>query len=124
MSKITSLDAARPHVMAPACCEQCHHKWVAVVPDLPGARDNLECPGCGAMTNAAQYARVATALGVIDDLREKVASGQIVAFAAVGIEPDDSTMMWASCTADVSRLRVIGAMSHMQHMYLHGEESS
>lgn len=124
MSKVTSLDAARPHVTSPACCVQCQHKWVAVVPDLPGARDSLECPACGAMTDAAHHARVTTAMEIIDDLREKVAGGQIVAFAAVGIEPDDSTRMWASCTADVSRLRVIGAMSHMQHMYLHGEESS
>ena len=122
MSRLIALDAARPHVTAPARCVHCAHQWVAVVPDLPGARDNLECPGCGQQSDAAGNARVHKALAVLDDLREAVADGRVVAFAAVGIEPDDSTRMWSSCTADVSRLRVIGAIAHMGHMYSHGED--
>lgn len=123
MSGILYLDAARPHVTAPARCAHCDREWVAVVPDLAGARDNLECPGCHQMSDAAQHARVHTALGVLDDLREAVIAGRVVAFAAVGIEADDATRMWASSTADVSRLRVMGAMSHMLHMYSHGEDT-
>lgn len=122
MSTILSLDAARPHVTAPAHCAHCGREWVAVVPDLAGARDNLECPSCHQLSDAARHARVANALGVLDDLREAVIAGRVVAFAAVGIEPDDTTRMWSSCTADVSRLRVMGAMSHMLHMYSHGED--
>jgi len=74
------------------------------------------------MTDAVVYAQVHNALEVIDDLREKVRKGQIVAFAAVGVESDDTTMMWASCTENVSRLRIQGAMAHMLHMYQHGED--
>lgn len=122
MSTILSLAAARPHVTSPARCARCDYEWVAVVPDLAGARDNLECPQCHEQTDAAQHARVHKALGVIDDLRQAVLDGRVVAFAAVGIEPDDTTRMWSSCTADVSRLRVMGAMSHMSHMYAHGED--
>lgn len=121
MSNIIGLDAARPHVVSDACCAECHHRWVAVVPDLPTARASLECPACGAMTDAAAYARVDRALQVLDDLREKVISGEIVAFAAVGIAPDDGTLAWCSATQDVSRLRVIGAIAHLGHMYSHGD---
>lgn len=122
MSKLISLDAARPHVTAPARCAHCDYAWAAVVPDLVGARCSLECPGCHQMSDAAQCARVHTALGILDDLRDAVREGRIVAFAAVGIEPDDTTRMWSSATADVSRLRVMGAMTHMLHMYSHGED--
>lgn len=58
---------------------------------------------------------------MLDDLREKVVSGEIVAFAAVGIAPDDGTLAWSSATEDVSRLRVIGAIAHLGHMYSHGD---
>lgn len=121
MATLRALDDARPHVAAPACCVHCGHSWAAVVPDLPQARKNLECPACHKTSDAGQHARVKTALGVIDDLREKVASGQVVAFAAVGIEEDDTTLAWSSCTQDVSRLRVIGAIAHLGHSYSHGD---
>ena len=120
--QLLSLDAARPHVAAPACCAHCGHAWAAVVPDLPQARENLECPACGKSSNAGQHARVVGALRVLDDLREKVSSGQIVGFAAVGIEAYDTTLMWISAVQDVSRLRVMGAISHLGHMYAHGED--
>lgn len=120
MSKIMSLDAARPHVTAPAKCVWCGREWVAVVPDLAGARDNLECPGCHQQSDAARNARVHTALEVLENLRQAVIEGKVVAFAAVGIEPDDTTRMWCSATENVSRLRVIGAIAHLGHMYDHG----
>lgn len=60
------------------------------------------------------------ALDVLDDLRKKIESGQVIAFAAVGIEPDDSTLFWTAATLGVSRLRLLGAMAHLQHCYHDG----
>jgi len=59
------------------------------------------------------------ALAVIDDLRAKVESGQVIAFAAVGIEPGDETMTWQATTRPVTRLRVMGAMTHLLHSFMH-----
>lgn len=59
----------------------------------------------------------AEALETLESLREAVESGQLVAFACVGIEPDDATRMWSSCTQPVTRLRLIGAMASMLHSY-------
>jgi hypothetical protein len=122
--RLVSLDIARPHVAAPARCEYCKHSWVAVAPagrngEGPQA---LECPACHRLSDAAHYAQVHNAMEVIDSLREAVLSGQVVAFAAVGIEPNDTTRMWATSTQPVSRLRVVGAIAHLGHMYSHGED--
>lgn len=54
-------------------------------------------------------------LEVVDDLREKIASGQIVAFDAVGIEADDVTMSWQGCTQGVTNLRLVGAVARLMH---------
>lgn len=54
-------------------------------------------------------------LEIVDDLREKIASGQIVAFAAVGIEADDVTMSWQGCTQGVTNLRLVGAVARLMH---------
>lgn len=59
------------------------------------------------------------ALGVLDDLRRRVAEGSVVAFAAVGIEADDTTRGWTSCTRHVSRLRMMGAIASMEQSYHH-----
>lgn len=61
------------------------------------------------------------ALEVIDTLRAAVESGEIVAFACVGIEPDDCTRMWSSATKKVTRLRMMGAMYNLLHHYTNGE---
>lgn len=120
-AKLLSLDTARPHVTAPACCETCKHEWVAVALARPNGEgpDQLECPNCGAMSDAARYARVKKALDVIDDLRARVVAGDVIAFAAVGVEPDDGTYIWMSATENVSRLRMIGALNHMAHSFSH-----
>ena len=55
----------------------------------------------------------AGALETLDNLRAAVASGQVIGFTAVGIEPDDSTRVWLSTTVPVTKLRVIGAVSHL-----------
>lgn len=58
-------------------------------------------------------------LEVIDNLREAVASGRVVAFAAVGIEADHTTAMWLSSTnkTKITRLTLIGAIHHLLHCY-------
>lgn len=53
------------------------------------------------------------ALLVIDGLRQAIEEGEIVAFAAVGIEPDDCTRMWSATTKPVTRLRMMGAMFNL-----------
>lgn len=57
------------------------------------------------------------ALQVIDGLRQAIESGEIVAFAAVGIEPSDCTRMWTSTTRPVTRLRMMGAMYNLLHSF-------
>lgn len=57
------------------------------------------------------------ALVVIDSLRAAVESGEIKAFACVGIEPNHNTQMWASSTQPTTRLELIGAMHHLLHSY-------
>lgn len=54
-------------------------------------------------------------LDVIDSLREAVASGRVVAFAAVAIEPDNTTAQWSGCTHGVTNLRLIGAVARLLH---------
>lgn len=57
------------------------------------------------------------ALGILDDLRAKIESGDLVAFAAVGIQPDDELRMWTATTVSVTRLRMIGAIARLQTCY-------
>lgn len=57
----------------------------------------------------------ASALEVLDRLREQVLSGQVVAFAGVAIEPDDVTTRWQFTTRPVTKLRMLGAISSLQH---------
>ena len=57
------------------------------------------------------------ALDVLDDLRVKVSAGEIIAFAIVGIEPDDTTRSWTSTTRPVSRLRMMGAIANLEQCF-------
>jgi hypothetical protein len=57
------------------------------------------------------------ALEVIESLRLAIENGEIVAFAAVGIEEDDCTRMWSSSTRPVTRLRMMGAMYNLLHTF-------
>lgn len=60
---------------------------------------------------------VASALKVLDGLREAVASGRIVCVAAVGIRDDDVTEAWICTSKRVSRLRTMGAIASLQHEF-------
>lgn len=62
----------------------------------------------------------AAAIEVLDQLREQILSGQVIAFAAVAIEPDDTTTAWSSCTRPVTRLRMMGAITSLLHGYVDG----
>jgi hypothetical protein len=66
---------------------------------------------------AAPVVDKSDALEVLDDLRAAVERGEIIAFACVGIEPDDCTQIWSSSTKPTTRLKIIGAMAHMLHSY-------
>lgn len=55
----------------------------------------------------------ANALDVLDDLRAKIISGQVIAFCAVGVEPDDTTSEWCATTRPVTRLRMMGAIQSL-----------
>lgn len=54
-------------------------------------------------------------LVIIDQLREAVESGEVVAFAAVGIGLDDSTYEYIGNYGQLSRLRFMGALASLQH---------
>ena len=54
-------------------------------------------------------------LQAIDALREGVASGRLVMFAAVAIEDNDTSETFMGCSKPVSRLRLIGACSRLLH---------
>jgi hypothetical protein len=58
-------------------------------------------------------------LSAIDALRKAAEDGLIVAFVAVGIEPDLETRMWSGRTAGASikRLHLMGAIAHLQACY-------
>lgn len=49
------------------------------------------------------------ALASLDSLRKMIESGEMIAYAAVGIEPDDKTRFWCGASKPVTRLRLIGA---------------
>lgn len=51
---------------------------------------------------------------VLDLLRAQVERGEVVAFAAVAIKPDDECTAWVGSGAFVSRLRLIGAVAVLQ----------
>lgn len=72
---------------------------------------------CKVLSLAQPVVDMADALDVLDDLRRAVESGQIKAFACVGIEPDHCTRMWSSSTKPTTRLELIGAMAQLQYCY-------
>lgn len=51
------------------------------------------------------------ALKALDALREKIVSGEVIAFCAVGIEKDDCTSWWIGCSRKVTWLKIRGALT-------------
>lgn len=66
---------------------------------------------------AAPVVDMKDALETLDSLRRAVESGQIKAFACVGIEPDHTTRVWSSTTLRTTRLEMIGAMAQLQYSF-------
>lgn len=56
----------------------------------------------------------------IEDLRQRVESGEVIAFIGVGIAPDDVTRGWSGAIDGVSRLRMMGALATLTHCYHDG----
>ena len=61
------------------------------------------------------------ALSVLDQLRQAVEKGEVIGFAAVSIERDDTLCAWAATTQPVSRLRIAGAIAHLQAAQLNDD---
>ena len=59
-------------------------------------------------------------LEVLDEMRRQIEDGEIVAFAAVSIGPDDSTHQHSGAVEGVSNLRMVGALAVLQHCYIDG----
>lgn len=65
---------------------------------------------------------VAESLAVLDSLREDVASGKIVCFAAVGISRDDGTTMWlANVGKAKTNLQLVGAIENLKLHFWKGD---
>jgi hypothetical protein len=64
---------------------------------------------------------VTSALEVLDVLREQIVSGQVIAFVAVAIEPDDVTTRFQATTRPVTKLRMLGAVASLNH-WVHDDE--
>jgi len=62
-------------------------------------------------------------LEIVDDLRADVEAGNIIAFAAVGIQPDNLTARWTGAARVVPPLLMIGAIAKLQHFYIAENES-
>lgn len=57
----------------------------------------------------------------LDQLRARIEAGDVAAFAAVTINEGDETHAWIASKQHVTRLRVYGAVSHLQHCLHTGE---
>lgn len=53
---------------------------------------------------------ILAALEVLEDMRKRVLSGEIIALAAVGLTKKDEPLAWITTTDNVSRVRTFGAI--------------
>jgi hypothetical protein len=54
-------------------------------------------------------------LDVVEAMRQAVLEGRVIAFAAVSLNDTDDVESWTGATRSVSRLRIQGAVAHLQH---------
>lgn len=64
---------------------------------------------------------VGNLLEVLDIIRQKALSGEIVAFTAAAIGPGDDTYAYAASSERKTRLQMMGAIAHLQHCYHCGD---
>lgn len=60
-------------------------------------------------------------LEVLDTMRQKALSGEIVAFTAAAIGPGDEILVYAASSERKTRLQMMGAIAHLQHCYHCGD---
>jgi hypothetical protein len=73
------------------------------------------------LTLAPRASNKASALAAIDDLRRRVESGEVIAFAAVGIEPGRQTAMWCGAAQPMHQIELYGAVAALMHGLVAGE---
>ena len=62
------------------------------------------------------------AIKVLDDLRDGIISGDVVAFCAVGIKRDDGTAMWLSNVGKAkTNLQMMGAVTNLLLHFWNGD---
>lgn len=57
----------------------------------------------------------------LDIMRKRVLAGELVAFTAAGIGPDDEMYVYAASSVRKTRLQMMGAIAHLQHCYHCGD---
>jgi len=60
-------------------------------------------------------------LEVLEIMRQRVLDGTLVAFTAAGLADDDTCYAYAASSKRVTRLRMMGAIAHLQHSYHNGD---
>lgn len=68
-----------------------------------------------------QNPTLSDSLATLDKLREDVAAGRIIAFAAVGIDQEDRALAYVGSSKPVSKLKLQGAVSKLNNAALTGE---
>ena len=64
---------------------------------------------------------IKSSLEVLEDLRSRVDSGDVVAFAIVGVRASDDIRAWLGNTKHISQLKIIGA-THKLLEYVSSDE--
>lgn len=63
---------------------------------------------------ARKQASLKDLLGLLDNIRESITSGEIQGFAGVGIADGDTTTFYTATSKGISRLRFIGAAESLK----------
>lgn len=56
-------------------------------------------------------------LEILELMKKSVTEGEIISFISVGIAPNDETLIWIGSQKRVTRLRMMGAISNLQHCF-------
>lgn len=78
------------------------------------ARDN---------TRNVESSDLQASLKILDDIKERLITGEIVCATGVLIAPDDATYSFIARTQPVTRLRTTGALAWVLHRFMRDTES-
>lgn len=56
-------------------------------------------------------------LSVLDDMRQAIEEGRVVAFCATTVAPNDAVAVWSGACSGVTRLRMMGAIAELQYHF-------